>query len=80
MTIEWNGLEAHEAVVFRKQAEVAGPLHSWDVLATHPVLADFRIRRREIENAPIRLLHKSAIWFGGSEGKLQTTARDALDK
>jgi hypothetical protein len=60
MTIEWNGLEAHEAVVLRKPAEVAGPLHSWDVLATHPVLADFRIRRRGIENAPIRLPHKSA--------------------
>ncbi len=60
MTIEWNALEAHEAVVFRKQAEVAGPLHSWDVLATRLVLADYRIRRREIENAPIRLPHKLA--------------------
>ncbi len=60
MTIEWSGPEAHEAVVFRKQAEVGARLHSREVLATRLVLADYRIRRREIENAPIRLLHKSA--------------------
>jgi len=60
MTTEWNGPEARAAIVFRKQAAVAGLLHSPEDPAPRLVLADCRIRRREIENATIRLPHRSA--------------------